>query len=523
MYPYNSSHALTKIELNDQYAISQQPCNITYTPFNKVETITEGLNSYTIEYYPNQQKAATTLTHNNTVIEHKYYAGKAFEWETVNDKKYYYVYAEGKPIAVFIQEGDGTPVPYLILTDHLGSVDLITDRYGNVVDSMSFDAWGNRRIYNNWQQKDNTVHLIDRGFTMHQHLDSFTLINMEGRMYDPVVAQFLSPDPYVQAPDNTQGLNRYNYCYNSPLMYTDPDGEWIHLVVGAVIGGLAGGWSGYQIGKSLGATGWEMAGYIFGGSVIGSVAGLAGGAAGGAASSAVLSGGGTAMESAIVSGLASGAVTNGINAGGMTALSGGNPGDVFGATIKGTVIGGFSGMAGAATYQGMNNLLNMNINIATIGETKMTLVRPLGFLPTNTLSYMAGSTASQVTANLLNGKRPFQNVDYGLNLGLLLPLTVDGLKYSKNFGMYMANKQFPNEEIVSTYTRSTTLTPNGDLLFSQNVGIQEYYPNDMSGEFIDLSYLAGQPRPIIGRETNSMLIPNYRSYVFSIFNLRLYR
>ena len=166
---------------------------------------------------------------------------------------------------------------------------------------------------------------------------------------------------------------------------------------------------------------------------------------------------------------------------------------------------------------------NMNINIATIGETKMTLVRPLGFLPTNTLSYMAGSTASQVTANLLNGKRPFQNVDYGLNLGLLLPLTVDGLKYSKNFGMYMANKQFPNEEIVSTYTRSTTLTPNGDLLFSQNVGIQEYYPNDMSGEFIDLSYLAGQPRPIIGRETNSMLIPNYRSYVFSIFNLRLYR
>ncbi|MDD2621620.1 MAG: hypothetical protein PHY06_00950, partial [Bacteroidales bacterium] len=61
-----------------------------FTPFNKVETITEGANNYKIEYYPNQQKAATTLTHNNTVIEHKYYAGKAFEWETVNDKKYYY-------------------------------------------------------------------------------------------------------------------------------------------------------------------------------------------------------------------------------------------------------------------------------------------------------------------------------------------------------------------------------------------------------------------------------------------------
>ncbi len=215
-----------------------------FTPFNKVETITEGANNYKIEYYPNQQKAATTLTHNNTVIEHKYYAGKAFEWETVNDKKYYYVYAEGQPIAVFIQDGDDSPVPYLILTDHLGSVDLITDRYGNVVDSMSFDAWGNRRNYNDWLLKDNTVHLIDRGFTMHQHLDSFNLINMEGRMYDPVVAQFLSPDPYIQIPDNTQGLNRYNYCYNSPLMYSDPNGETPLFIVAGIIGSIIGSYIG---------------------------------------------------------------------------------------------------------------------------------------------------------------------------------------------------------------------------------------------------------------------------------------
>ncbi|NLE63239.1 MAG: RHS repeat-associated core domain-containing protein [Bacteroidales bacterium] len=115
---------------------------------------------------------------------------------------------------------------------------LLTDHSGNVVDSMSFDAWGNRRNYNNWHQKDNSVHLIDRGFTMHQHLDSFNLINMEGRMYDPVVAQFLSPDPYVQAPEYTQGLNRYSYCMNSPLMYTDPDGEFWHIVIGAAIGGV---------------------------------------------------------------------------------------------------------------------------------------------------------------------------------------------------------------------------------------------------------------------------------------------
>ena len=28
---------------------------------------------------------------------------------------------------------------------------------------------------------------------------------------DPAAGRFLSPDPYVQAPDNTQNLNRYTY------------------------------------------------------------------------------------------------------------------------------------------------------------------------------------------------------------------------------------------------------------------------------------------------------------------------
>ena len=33
-----------------------------------------------------------------------------------------------------------------------------------------------------------------RGFTSHEHLPEFGLINMNGRMYDPVLGRFLSPD-----------------------------------------------------------------------------------------------------------------------------------------------------------------------------------------------------------------------------------------------------------------------------------------------------------------------------------------
>jgi hypothetical protein len=48
---------------------------------------------------------------------------------------------------------------------------------------------------------------------------------MNGRVYVPALARFLSPDPYVQAPLFSQNFNRYSYALNNPLMYSDPSGE----------------------------------------------------------------------------------------------------------------------------------------------------------------------------------------------------------------------------------------------------------------------------------------------------------
>jgi hypothetical protein len=45
-----------------------------------------------------------------------------------------------------------------------------------------------------------------------------------GRVYDPVVGRFLSPDPVIQSPDFTQNYNGYSYCLNNPLKYIDPSG-----------------------------------------------------------------------------------------------------------------------------------------------------------------------------------------------------------------------------------------------------------------------------------------------------------
>ncbi len=44
------------------------------------------------------------------------------------------------------------------------------------------------------------------------------------RMYDPALGRFLSPDPFMQDPSNTQNFNRYSYCLNNPLKFIDPSG-----------------------------------------------------------------------------------------------------------------------------------------------------------------------------------------------------------------------------------------------------------------------------------------------------------
>ena len=55
---------------------------------------------------------------------------------------------------------------------------------------------------------------------------------MNGRVYDPKLGRFLSADPFVQAPANTQSYNRYAYVLNNPLSYTDPDGYFFKKLFG---------------------------------------------------------------------------------------------------------------------------------------------------------------------------------------------------------------------------------------------------------------------------------------------------
>jgi RHS repeat-associated protein len=116
---------------------------------------------------------------------------------------------------------------YYIHKDHLASVNVISDDNAAIVEEQSFDAWVRRRNPTNWTYKNLTKpSTTDRGFTGYEHLDQFNLINMNGWVYDPLIGRMLGSDITEQDTDNTQIFNRYSYCFNNPLKYTDPTG-WV--------------------------------------------------------------------------------------------------------------------------------------------------------------------------------------------------------------------------------------------------------------------------------------------------------
>ncbi|HZG42289.1 MAG TPA: RHS repeat-associated core domain-containing protein, partial [Longimicrobium sp.] len=63
-----------------------------------------------------------------------------------------------------------------------------------------------------------------RGFTGHEGDEELGLVNMKGRLLDPQLGRFITPDPIIAKPHFGQSWNPYSLTLNSPLNYVDPSG-----------------------------------------------------------------------------------------------------------------------------------------------------------------------------------------------------------------------------------------------------------------------------------------------------------
>ena len=136
--------------------------------------------------------------------------------------------------------------------DHLGSVEAVTDASGNELVVLGHDPYGERRKPD-WTRQLTKAEIeallgahgerASRGFTRHEHLDRTGLIHMNGRMYDPRLGRFLSPDPIVGDVTSSQSWNLYSYARNNPLSYVDPTGQTAQPIEEIVVTGCRQCWS----------------------------------------------------------------------------------------------------------------------------------------------------------------------------------------------------------------------------------------------------------------------------------------
>ncbi len=104
------------------------------------------------------------------------------------------------------------------------------------------------------------------------------LYYLNSRYYDPQLGRFINADDInllVDSKDILNGLNLYSYCSNNPIIYYDPNGNFLialilaFLAITTVAGAVVGGVTAYK----NGSRGWDLVGKIFLGAAFGLAAG----------------------------------------------------------------------------------------------------------------------------------------------------------------------------------------------------------------------------------------------------------
>ena len=221
-------HAMTSAETTED-AFPAATQSIVYTSFDKVKGIVEDDNYIIYTYGYDQQRIHLTESVDGVMRLKEYVVVCEFITDDYANsptlRSLTYLVGPYGVFAAVEKRGSAETVHY-ILKDHLGSWTTITDAEGVVEQELSFDAWGGLRNPDTWSGGFSGTPMFDRGFTGHEHISAFGLVNMNGRCYDPVTSHFLSVDAYVQDPTSAQAFNRYAYCAHNPLRYTDPTG-WL--------------------------------------------------------------------------------------------------------------------------------------------------------------------------------------------------------------------------------------------------------------------------------------------------------
>lgn len=247
---YNGAnpYALTEAE-NPEGLIPEQQLSVSYTSFDRPDTLSMGNKRLIFLYGPDCFRSSSRLYIDDVLTEeNKYLAEGIYQKHVRTDSgnEKIYVYLDGTPYtATNVLEIDlanrGSYQIFRLFRDHLGSI--IQARGNTAIGTYYYDPWGKLRdseFGDISPAGEEAPLLFGRGFSGHEHIREFGLINMNPRLYDPLTGRFLSPDPYISDPDNPLAYNRYAYALNNPIQFNDPSGEFLGIAIGLNIGLMMG-------------------------------------------------------------------------------------------------------------------------------------------------------------------------------------------------------------------------------------------------------------------------------------------
>lgn len=218
-YCYDANGNLTTAKSSASVDLS-----VAWTSYDQPSYITGGTSSSQFFYNANHQRYKQIASYSGAP-ETTYYVGGLLE-KMVNSSgtTYRHYIPAGNNTVVYTRLSTGANSTYYLTKDHLGTTAVITDSNGASLVKEKFAALGWNE---NTSAEQATMGSVTRHeFTGHEGLDNagLWLVNMNGRIYLPSGSMFLSPDPYIPDPGNTQSFNRYSYVNYNPLSLIDPSG-----------------------------------------------------------------------------------------------------------------------------------------------------------------------------------------------------------------------------------------------------------------------------------------------------------
>jgi len=147
---------------------------VSYSSYNKPTSVTRGTTTIGFSHDPEHQRFQQTAPGGTTL-----YLGNAEKFTGTSSAIRWtnYLTAAGGGVGMHVENGDETVSTRYFHKDHLGSIAVITDETGAVLERLSYDAWGRRRNADGSDDPSGSItSQTSRGFTGHEELDSVGLL-----------------------------------------------------------------------------------------------------------------------------------------------------------------------------------------------------------------------------------------------------------------------------------------------------------------------------------------------------------